>query len=101
MKAVTWTDQSGRKRRSLIRDTDGPEKAQYGIPCEPPNIFEEIDWNAIKDEVYGILIDNGITSWQDAQRDQAGFSSACNVLKRHLTSLYKRKAIEDKQTRTT
>lgn len=96
MKAVIWVDEHGRKRRSLIKDTDGDEMARYGIPAEPPDITNCLDWTAFQQELADILLVQGLLTWADVQRNQAGFQAALNVFKRWLISYYRTQEREAK-----
>lgn len=89
LKVVNWVDENGRKRRSLIKDTDGLEMARYGIPAEPPDITNCLDWTDIQNAVQDVLIDQELLTWADVQRNQAGLQAAINVFKRALISLYR------------
>jgi hypothetical protein len=89
LKAVIWVDEHKRKRRSLIKDTDGVEMARYGIPAEPPDIANCLDWTALQNDLMDILIDQELLTWADMQHNQAGLQAALNVFKRALISLYR------------
>lgn len=96
MKAVIWVDEHKRKRRSLIKDTDGVEMARYGIPAEPPDIANCLDWTALQNDLTDVLIDQELLTWADMQRNQAGLQAALNVFKRALISLYRARENETK-----
>ena len=88
MKPVIWTDDSGRKRRSLIKDDDGPEKARYGIPDNPPDI-RSIDMEAVFREIEALQYEHGLFDWRAANKDQTGMQACINVFKRELLKLYR------------
>ena len=90
MKEVIWTDDTGRKRRSLIKDTDGPEMARYGIPNEPPNI-REIDMDAVFNEIEAMQYDRGLFDWRAANNDPGGMQACINVFKKEFLRLYRDK----------
>lgn len=90
MKEVIWTDDTGRKRRSLIKDTDGPEMARYGIPSEPPNI-REIDMDAVFNEIEAMQYDRGLFDWRAANNDPGGMQACINVFKKEFLRLYRDK----------
>jgi hypothetical protein len=96
LKAVIWVDENKRKRRSLIKDTDDPSMARYGIPAEPPDIVNCLDWTALQDALQDVLIDQELLTWADVQHNQAGLQAAINVFKRALISLYKLQEHETK-----
>jgi len=88
LKPVIWTDDSGRKRRSLIKDDDGPEKARYGIPVNPPDI-RSIDMEAVFREIEALQYEHGLFDWRAANKDQTGMQACINVFKRELLKLYR------------
>ena len=90
MKEVIWTDDTGRKRRSLIKDTDGPEMARYGVPNEPPNI-REIDMDAVFNEIEAMQYDRGLFDWRAANNDPGGMQACINVFKKEFLRLYRDK----------
>jgi hypothetical protein len=91
MKKVVWIDENGYKRCSEVRDNDPDSLAKSGIPCDPPNI-EEIDWDAVKRDLHNLLLERGLTSWQEINRSQGHIKSAIqDVLYRRLIALYRQK----------
>ena len=91
MKYVTYTDKDGYKRRSLIKDTDGDDKAQYGIPAGPPDL-RQLDYVRLMRDMSNALADSEIWNLQDLQRSQIGVTVATNVIKRALIMLYREEA---------
>jgi hypothetical protein len=90
LKAVIWTDNNGRKRRSMIKDTDGPEMAKFGVPADPPDI-RSIDVEALFNEIERLQYEFGLYTWRAALDNQAGLKALINVFKRHLLGLYRNK----------
>ncbi len=88
MKAVTWTDDNGRKRRSLIKDNDGPEMARYGIPANPPDI-RGIDMEAVFSGIEAVQYQRGLFDWRAVNKDPSGIQACINVFKRELLKLYR------------
>lgn len=88
MKAIVWTDDSGRKRRSLIKDKDGPEMARYGIPANPPDV-RAIDLEAIFREIEAVQYQRGLFNWRAALNDPVGVQACINVFKRKFLELYR------------
>lgn len=88
MKAVIWTDDNGRKRRSLIKDNDGLEKARYGIPDEAPDV-RSIDLDALFKEIEALQYEYGLFNWRAALNNQAGVQACINVFKRKFLELYR------------
>lgn len=89
MKPVIWTDNSGRKRRSMIKDTDGPEMAKFGVPADPPDI-RSIDVEALFGEIERLQYEHGLYTWRAALDNQAGLKALINVFKRYLLELYRK-----------
>lgn len=88
MKPVIWTDSTGRKRRTLIKDDDGPEMARYGIPADPPDV-RSIDLEALFREIEALQYEHGLFNWRAAMNNQAGMQAIINTFKRKLIELYK------------
>ena len=91
MKIVDYTDDRGRRMRSLLRDDDPPEWARQnrGIPQNPPDL-EMLDWEDIKVKLHNELAVRGLLSFEDVQRQQTGLSSAIKaVLLPRLMKLYR------------
>lgn len=88
MKAVIWIDDSGRKRRSLIKDNDGPEMARKGIPSNPPDI-RSMDMEATFREIEALQYEYGLFDWRAANNNQTGLQACINVFKRELLKLYR------------
>ena len=90
MKAVIWTDNNGRKRRSLIKDGDTPEMAKYGIPADPPDV-RTLDIEAILQEIETLQYQQGLFTWRAALDNPGGMQALLSVFKRHLLGLYRNK----------
>lgn len=89
MKIVVWTDGGGYKRRSMLRDRDPDQMAPEGIPLDPPDL-SQLDWEEIKRELHNALVDKGLSTWGDVQRQQNGVtSSILSVMKRRVVALYR------------
>jgi hypothetical protein len=88
LKPVTWTDDSGRKRRSLIKDNDGPEMARYGVPSDPPDV-RRMDMDAVFREIEALQYEKGLLDWRAVNIDPTGIQACINVFKRELLKLYR------------
>lgn len=88
MRAVVWTDNSGRKRRSLVRDEDPDDAALTGIRQEPPNL-DNLDWDAVKVDLHNRLIEAGLLTWQDVQRFGGLPGIILGCLRTRLINLYR------------
>jgi hypothetical protein len=90
LKPVTWTDDLGRKWRSLIKDNDEPEMARYGIPADPPDA-RSLDMEAVYREIEDLQYQYGLFDWRAANLNQAGMQACINVFKRKFLELYRNK----------
>jgi hypothetical protein len=88
MKLVTWEDKHGYKHRSLVRDDDSDEMAQYGILQDPPNL-EGLDWEGIKLDLHNALAERGLYSWRDVQEKRGLRGAILSAMKRRLVYLYR------------
>lgn len=97
MRYVITVDSKGYKRRMMVRDHDGDEKAAQGIPAGPPDL-NRLDWEAIKKEINNTLADQGIFTWNDVNNSQGvGLSLVSTIIKRHVAGLMKEDQARDKQ----
>ena len=88
MKHIVWKDDSGRNRRSLIKDSDGPEMARYGIPADPPDV-RSIDMEAVFREIEALQYERGLFNWRAALNNQGAMQACINVFKREMLKLYR------------
>lgn len=88
LKTVQWTDQDGYDHRAVLRDDDDESKPQYGVPIGPPSM-ELIDWEGVKREINNFLVQEGVSSYTDLTQSQTAMSFLCNVIKRHVATLYR------------
>lgn len=89
MREITWIDEDGYKRRSLIRDDDPNELAPQGIPVDPPDL-SRLDWLEIQRDLHNILVDRGLSTWEDVRSANGGVtSSIVSVMKRRVIALYR------------
>lgn len=91
MKLIHYTDKAGFNRRSLVKDTDAEDDAQYGLPAGPPDI-RQLDWSVLMREMSNALADHELWTWEDLQRSKIGVQVATNVLRRALVNLYRNEA---------
>lgn len=92
MRLVDWTDREGRKHKSLVLDTDPDYKAPEGMLQDPPDT-RQVDWDAVERELHNALIERGLITWLDVQREQNGITSAVvAVLKNRIVRLYREAA---------
>jgi len=92
MKAVVYKDKHGYLRRVLIRDDDGLDMAEYGLPAGPPDV-EEIDWEAVKLTINNILVQGEVFNYADLQSKRM-LDSVAAVVKKQIANLYREKEAE-------
>lgn len=95
MRIVTFRDERGYLRRSLVRDGDGDDAAIYGLPTGEPRLDEEVDWEEIKRLINDEFVKRGIVTWIDLQQ-KGGLNVAASILKRHIADVFRRRATEAK-----
>lgn len=91
MRLVDWTDQRGWKHRSLVRDGDSDDMAPQGILRDPPNL-DNIDWEAVKQDLHNALAASGLFTWADVQNRGAedGLRGAIlSAVRKRLINLYR------------
>ena len=88
MKIIDWQDEKGRTFRSVIPDDTPDDMAQYGVPVGPPDL-DRLDWESIKSEINGVLVRNGLYTWDHVQGDPHGVGVALSIFKRYLIALYR------------
>jgi hypothetical protein len=88
LKEVIWIDDNGRKRRSLIKNDDGPEKAHYGVPKDAPDI-RSMDMEAVYREIEALQYEHGLFDWRAANQNQGAIQACINVFKRKFLELYR------------
>jgi len=91
MKPIVYYDQDGYLRRVLVRDEDGEEMAEFGIPAGPPDI-EGIDWDTIKRETNNLLVREQAFTYIDVQRTRS-LEKLANIFKRHVVAFLKERRI--------
>ena len=92
MTAVVYKDKHGYLRRVLIRDDDGLDMAEYGLPAGPPDV-EEIDWEAVKLTINNILVQGEVFNYADLQSKRM-LDSVAAVVKKQVANLYREKEAE-------
>lgn len=88
MKHIIYTDKDGFVCRSLIKDTDSNDKAEFGVPAGPPDL-RQLDWETLKRDVNNALASAELWTMEDFQKNSGGVTFATNVLKRALILLYR------------
>ena len=87
MRVVTWQDQTGRRHRSMVRDSDPDSAAPTGLSNDPPDV-RALDWEAIQVDLHNALFDAGLFTWTDLQRgDVRGI--ILHAVHRRLQQLYR------------
>lgn len=93
MKAVVYKDKHGYLRRVLIRDDDGLDMAEYGLPAGPPDV-ELIDWEAVKRDINNILVQGEVYDYATLQRKHM-LDAVAAVVKKQIARLYREKEAEN------
>lgn len=95
MKLTRWTDATGYERATLLRDGDGDELREAGLPVGPPDIHK-LDWEALVRDLHNELMRRGLFNWQDVQRSQNGLTAAVRkIIVKPLIALYRERPEED------
>ncbi len=92
MRLVTWYDDDGFFRQVYARDEDSDEVArESGLGHEPPDL-RQIDWDEVAKEMYNLLAQRGLITWQDIQKqDTALLSIVKSVAMMKIIALYRKK----------
>ena len=88
MKYIVYEDDDGFIRRVLVKDDDTESEAEFGLPAGPPDV-RALDWELMMKQVNNSLAENGIFTWDDAQRSPIGIQAALTLFKRNLITLFK------------
>ena len=89
MRHAYYTDSRGRKRRTLVRDADPDSVAERGIPADPPDVLQ-LDWDSLPTKLHNALVDRGLYTWADVQRQSDGLTGAIlDVLRVDLIRLFR------------
>lgn len=95
MRPVIFTDRRGWLRRTLVRDGDGDEMAEYGLPAGPPDIEHGIDWEDIKKQINNILVNDNALTLYDLQRTN-GIEKVSAIVKKAVYNLYREIELADR-----
>lgn len=84
MRRVEWVNSQGKRKVSLIRDTDPDEAAPQGIPVETLNL-SALDWEQIEVDLHNGLVSLGVYDWESARRQNELVAGAIlNAVRRPL-----------------
>lgn len=101
MKLVRWTDRAGFRRAALLREGDSESMAERGVPLSPPDL-NGVEWEEVKRDLHNALVDQGLFTWQDVQREQRAVQAAVTAcLHRRVIQLYRAKDTADKTAKET
>lgn len=90
MRLVEWVDDEGFKHLSYVRDNDPDSFAPRGLSADPPSL-DTLDWFYIKRDLWNLLVDSRILTWQDVTHLQNGVSGAIlGALRQKVVALYRR-----------
>lgn len=88
MKQVTWTDKRGYKRVSLLRDNDSESNPEIGLPIKTIDVAE-VDWEKVQRELHNALVDRGLLSWMDVQKNGGLRNAITSTIQQEIVRLYK------------
>lgn len=94
MRAVTWVDKDGWKRRSLVRDGDPDDAAQGGIPQGPPD-FLLVDWESVARDLNNFYVEQGVVSWSDLQKSRSLQAGIMFAMKRRVVHAFREREVSD------
>lgn len=86
MRQVVYTDRRGYLRRTFIRDDDGDEMAEFGLPAGIPDV-DMIDWDVIKLQVNNVLVEQGVTTRNELHKTHS-LEQIAAVVKRHVDAMF-------------
>lgn len=78
MRRVIHVDKHGLKRVCLLRDSDPDSAAAQGIPVGPPDL-NELDMQEVKRELNNLLVEWGVLTWRDVQRNPNAITKAARA----------------------
>jgi hypothetical protein len=101
MKTVTVTDHRGLRHRYAVPD-DLPEKDwPHGLKLDPPKL-DELDWEGIRQDIHNALVDLGIATWRDWQKQQHRVQGAIlHPILRRLVALLRAAEYQEVEEETT
>jgi len=88
MNLVKYTDENEITRAAYINEvvTD----PRQGIPITIPDVIDGLDWEAIPKEIHNALMERGLYSWDDVQKQQTAITGILrSVLLRKIIALYR------------
>lgn len=96
MKEVIYIDKNGYRQRAFVRNNDGENAAEHGIPAGPPDI-SSLDCEYLKKEINRVLVENRLFTWKDIQDSPLGLNAVVTVVKKAVSGLYHEDARHNKQ----
>ena len=88
MKLVIYEDDEGFKQRRMIKTSDTPAMAEFGIPAGPPDL-RQLNIEEVLKKVNENLVENELFTWDDVQRSNGAINAAVNIFRRELIRLYR------------
>ena len=96
MKLVMYSDPNGFLHRAMLRDDMRSEQAEQGIPADPPDIINGLDWEELKKNLHNHLVELGLFSIKDLQNNNLIASAILTTFQRPITDLYRKQAANKK-----
>lgn len=93
MRSVFWTDEQGLRHHSLLRDHEDDSMATEGMPQDPPDVINGIDWHQVARDLHNQLVDRHLFSEEDIAADRSGTlltGAVLSALRRRVILLYRR-----------
>lgn len=89
MKTVIYQDERGLLHRAQIPDTMNASLAMQGIPLDPPDLAQLLDWDELKRKLQNALIENNLFELKDLQGNDRLKNVILTVFQRPITDLYR------------
>lgn len=93
MRSVIWTDGQGLRHHSLVREHESDDMAPDGLPQDPPDVINGIDWLEVARTLHNQLVDRRLFTEQDLQADRSGTlltGAVLAALRKNVILLYRR-----------
>lgn len=92
MRSVIWTDDRGLRHHSLLREHEDDSMAPEGMPQDPPDVVNRIDWQQVAHDLHNQLVDRHLFTEADLQADRSGTlltGAVLAALRRRVIMLYR------------
>ena len=94
MRIVIQKDRFGYKRAYWVKNEDSDDMAEEGIPLSPPDL-DLLEWEEVKKDLHNMLVDRGLFTWMDVQREQNGVTAAVlTAMRKRIIMLYRNREVD-------